>query len=151
MPRTYHGRNRTQAAPRTTPRAATTDNNEKFSLKKNTKKFFRKMLMQTCVVTAILLVIYITSVIAPNLWAQIREPIRNSLEHNINFVAIYNGSIGRLFPNVMITVDDEAGDENETEFDYNYQYDENYVNNYNEYNYYDDGFFIEATEVPLEV
>jgi len=109
------------------------------------------MLMQTCVVTAILLVIYITSVIAPNLWAQIREPIRNSLEHNINFVAIYNGSIGRLFPNVMITVDDEAGDENETEFDYNYQYDENYVNNYNEYNYYDDGFFIEATEVPLEV
>jgi len=147
MPRTYRGRNRTH----TTPRAAAPNNPEKFSLQKNLKKFLKKFLKQTAVALAVLLIVYITRTAAPNFWAQISQPIHETLEHNIDFVAIYNGSIGRLFPNIMINIENEDENEsendtennieNEYEFDYNYHYDYPFENDYD--------FHIEAFEITV--
>jgi len=138
MPRTYHGRSRTVSSSRTTDEAP-----NKFNFKTQLKKFFKKMLIQTAIVTAIILVLYITSVVAPNFWSQINTPIRENLEHNIDFVAVYNGSIGRLFPNMMIYTNDDNNDgENELDYDY--------PNEFDEFEYNED-FFIEATEVQIEL
>jgi len=152
----YHGRNRTQA----TRRTATPESTEKFNLSKNVKRYFKKFLKQTAVTLAIVLIVYITSVAAPNFWAQVSLPVRNALEHNIDFVAIYNGSIGRLFPNIMINVDNdyEFDDENEMENQYEYdnEYDIDYdYNDYSPDEYYaneiedNEYIFVEAFEVSV--
>jgi len=134
MPRTYSGRSR-----RT--RIAHTNNSPKKPRKlefgEKAKKYFTKFLKQTGVAVAVILLVYIVRAAAPGLWANVSPTIHSNLERDINFVSIYNGTVGRVFPDAAIDAEEEEVDDIESE--YPIEYDEYYPN--------DDDVFIDGYEV----
>ena len=148
MPRTYSGRRRTPA-----PRINNSPKKpHKLEFGEKMKKYFAKFLKQTAVAVAIILVAYIISVAAPGLWANISPTIYSNLERDIDFVAIHNNTVGRIFPDTVIDEAEEAEDyEDYPEPDYTiepdgyyYPDDDVFIDGYEvfrDWNYYDDEVF----------
>ncbi|MCL2838705.1 MAG: hypothetical protein FWE04_06550 [Oscillospiraceae bacterium] len=137
MPRTYSGRNRRTPAPRinTSPKKP-----RKLEFGEKVKKYFAKFLKQTGVAVAIILLVYIVRAVAPGFWANISPTIHSNLERDINFVAIYNGTVGRVFPDAAIDAEEEEEDYDDTELDYPIESDEYYPGG-------DDDIFIDGYEI----
>ena len=135
MPRTYRGRS-SRRSPRPSVPLKSRFKNSKFELNEKAKKFFKKFLKQTGVAIAVILLAYILKTAAPGLWANISPAIHSSLERDIDLIAVYNDTIGRIFPDIAIGTEEEN---EEIDTDYPPETYENY--------YYDDDVFIDGYEV----
>jgi len=149
-PRSYRGRNRSNRSgfddsrQRREPRQPT---GERLNFSEMLKKYFKKLLKQTAVVSALVLILYITSAVAPNFWANISAPINNTLAHNIDFAEIYNNTLGRFFqPDEVDEVDEDSDDLYESDYQPDYEYYDN-GSDYSDYNGYGDDEPFEAFQI----
>ena len=106
-PRSYAGRNRSTPRRTSAPKPPL---NTRFKLSENLKRYFKKFGIQTAAVGAVVLILYITSAVVPNFWVNVSPSIHGTLERSIDFVGVYNNSIGRIFPGAVIDRSDENVD-----------------------------------------